>query len=67
MLDQSQQCPCCEGAIPREDFAREELIGYIVTYLYCTFCGRGWETLWQMVNGLEFPPVFVGRVEPPMQ
>ena len=67
MLEQPQQCPCCEGAIDRRHFAREEFIDHFLTYLFCEFCARGWETLWMQVDGEwreKFTLEYDGRKDP---
>jgi len=51
MFECPVECPHCEGTIPRDDFAREELPENVVTYMYCEFCGLGRETLWLKVGG----------------
>ncbi|MCO6436519.1 MAG: hypothetical protein J5J06_05480 [Phycisphaerae bacterium] len=43
-----QQCPRCSGALDREHVAAENVVNGEITYLYCDFCGVGWETWWEL-------------------
>ena len=43
-----QECPRCQGALPTEHCACEDLPPlHAVTLMYCDFCGIGTETLWK--------------------
>ncbi len=46
-----QECPHCEGLIAREHFAQILCPdGRLITYMYCTHCDWGRETLWEPVH-----------------
>ncbi len=46
-----QECPRCEGLIPREHFAQIVCPdGRLITYMYCAHCDWGRETLWEPVH-----------------
>lgn len=45
MMQQTiHQCPRCDGAIHRENFATSPVDGGVTSFLLCEFCGIGFET-----------------------
>ena len=38
-----QECPRCGGMIPREDFAESRVFDRVDKFVYCDFCGIGYE------------------------
>ena len=37
-------CPHCSGAVNREHHTAARIEDRVDRFLYCEFCGRGWET-----------------------
>lgn len=51
-LDDIQQCERCQRFCNREHFAIEYgRDDTAISYLYCEECNRGWECLWQKIDG----------------
>ncbi len=63
LSDKTFECPRCQGAIARENFAVRRNDYFIERYLLCDFCGYGVETT-ECGDGEVFTVDYLARTEP---